>query len=100
MASGNMQPSIDSSEHISPLTTGDNIEAKKTANYSWDGSSWQRTFSGLVPSAFDYIAISYPSDTTEVYLFKIGGASGTTVATLTLGYVDNTKEELSSVART
>ena len=29
-------------EHIGPDYTGDNISAKKTANYVWNGSSWER----------------------------------------------------------
>lgn len=29
-------------EHISPRKTGDNIQAKRTANYVWDGANWQR----------------------------------------------------------
>lgn len=29
-------------EHIGPDYTGDNISAKKTANYVWNGSAWER----------------------------------------------------------
>ena len=29
-------------EHIGPDYTGDNISAKKVANYVWNGSSWER----------------------------------------------------------
>lgn len=44
----NQQPdlslnSIGKAEHIDPATTGDNIAAKKVANYVWDGvSTWTR----------------------------------------------------------
>ena len=36
---------IAQAEHISPIKTGDNIEAKKTANYNWNPSvgEWERT---------------------------------------------------------
>lgn len=34
--------SINQAEHISPEKTGDNIDAKRTANYVWDGSEWVR----------------------------------------------------------
>lgn len=34
--------SITQSEHISPTKTGDNIEAKRVANYVWNGSTWER----------------------------------------------------------
>lgn len=34
--------SITQAEHISPAKTGDNIQAKRVAQYVWDGSAWQR----------------------------------------------------------
>lgn len=54
---------------------------------------------GLVTLAHDYISAAYPDDTTEVYTFKTGGSSGTTVATITIVYTDNTKENLSTVTK-
>jgi hypothetical protein len=54
----------------------------------------------LVPRKYDYIAATYPTSTTEVYTFKAGGSSGTTVGTLTVTYSDDTKAQVSSVART
>lgn len=45
---GNTVPSVTKAEHIGPVDTGDNIEAKRVALYVWDGvSSWTR----YVPSA-------------------------------------------------
>ena len=41
---------------------------------------------GMVSSTYDYIGMSYTgSDLTEV-VYKVNGATGTTVATLTLAY--------------
>lgn len=40
---GNVQPSLDNSEHVGPDTTGDNVHAKKVVMYQWDGSGWVRT---------------------------------------------------------
>lgn len=34
--------SVIRSEHISPLKSGDNIEAKRVANYVWNGTQWER----------------------------------------------------------
>lgn len=34
--------SITQAEHLSPLKTGDNIQAKRVANYVWNGSEWER----------------------------------------------------------
>jgi hypothetical protein len=40
---GNTVPRITRAEHMGPKDTGDNIEAKRVANYGWDGTNWQRT---------------------------------------------------------
>lgn len=39
---GNRVPEITGAEHISPEHTGDNISAKRVANYVWDGAAWIR----------------------------------------------------------
>lgn len=93
--------SVIRSEHISPIKTGDNIEAKRVALYAWGGSNWQRFGGGgLVSSTYDYIAATYPDSLTEVYVFKTGGSSGTTVNSVTVVYTDSTKANISTVART
>lgn len=48
---------------------------------------------------FDYIGASYPTSTSEVFTYKIGGSGGTTQATITVVYTDATKEFISSVTR-
>jgi hypothetical protein len=53
----------------------------------------------LVPESFDSIVATYPDTVTEVYTYKTGGLSGTTVATVTVVYTDSTKEVLTSVVR-
>ena len=58
------------------------------------------TKGGLFIPQADYIAVSYPTSSTEVYVYKINGASGETVATLTLTYTDDTKANILSVAKT
>jgi hypothetical protein len=54
----------------------------------------------FVTEAFDYVSAAYPSATQEVYTYKLGGAGGTTVATLTLNYTDGTKANIANVAKT
>lgn len=49
---------------------------------------------------WDYLAVTYPSGTQEVYTFKTGGSGGSTVATATIDYVDSTKAQLLDVAWT
>ena len=43
-------------------------------------------FQPLSPAEYDYIALSYTGSNLTGVVYKIGGASGTVVATLTLGY--------------
>ncbi len=68
------------------VSTGDQEYAVRTVDIS-----------GLVTSSFDSITTDYPNDTTEVYNYRTGGTSGDIVGTVTVIYVDNTKEVLSSV---
>lgn len=58
--------------------------------------------SGLVPSTYDYISLTYVASGNgigeiETVVYKTGGASGTTVSTLTLAY--NASNEITSVTR-
>ena len=99
---GNTVPRITKAEHISPGDTGDNIHAKRVAAYGWDGSGWGRQGlgqAGFITTSYDYVAITYPTDTSEVFTFKTGGSGGDTVATVTITYVDDTKAQMSSVAK-
>lgn len=43
MPGGNWDAKAAQSEHIGPTDTGDNIEAKRVANYVWNGTSWERS---------------------------------------------------------
>ena len=66
-------------EHIGPDYTGDNISAKKVANYVWNGSSWGRMVqpgeSALYESRNDTT-----TDTNLVYLGKALPGSATSDA--------------------
>jgi hypothetical protein len=53
----------------------------------------------LIQENFDYIGVTYPSGTQEVYTYKAGGSGGTTVGIVTIDYVDATKAQILSVAR-
>lgn len=53
------------------------------------------------PSAeFDAIVATYPSAAVEVYTYKSGGVSGTTVMTITVTYTSPAKTDLSTVVKT
>ena len=45
-----------------------------------------QTINSLVPSGYDYIALTYTGDNLTGVVFKDGGAGGTTVSTLVLAY--------------
>ncbi len=85
-----------------------NIEPHEFITADWAKFSKQEgeyfvkttTNNTLVKEKFDYIGIAYPTSSSEVYTYKLGGSSGTTVATITITYVDSTKAQVSSIART
>lgn len=95
----NVVPSITEAEHIGPTSTGDNIEAKRSADYGFDGSNWQRQPLPLIDKPWDYAVPTFNS-TSDVWVFKLGGSGGTTQRTVTISYTDSTKSVISSVART
>ncbi len=45
-----------------------------------------RNLTQLIPYVYDYISLSYTGNNLTTVVYKTGGASGTTVATLTLTY--------------
>ena len=54
------------------------------------------TINGLVPDSYDYIELGYTGDNITTVIYKTGGSDGTTVATLTLGYIG---DKLTSVEK-
>lgn len=44
-------------EHIGPDYTGDNISAKKTANYVWNGTGWERATPPTTPDDIQNVEI-------------------------------------------
>lgn len=58
-----------------------------------------QSVAGMNVPKYDYISASYPDDTTEVYTYKTGGSSGTTVATIHVLYLDSSKEKLVSIRK-
>jgi hypothetical protein len=64
-----------------------------------DQQGYQQTLqmNVLVPFKYDSIYPSYPSPTTEIYVYK---QSASTVATVTVIYTDSSKSDLVSIVRT
>jgi hypothetical protein len=55
---------------------------------------------GMALPDYDYISINYATGTQEIYTYKSGGASGTTVGIITVNYVDSTKTNITNVVKT
>jgi len=55
--------------------------------------------SGLVPLEYDYISLSPATSSPTTVVYKTGGASGTTVATLTITY-GTSGTDIATVTRT
>ena len=52
----------------------------------------------FIPPQYDYVGLDYTGSNLTTVAFKTGGASGTTVSTLTLAY--DGSDNLTSVTRT
>lgn len=55
---------------------------------------------GALPFGADYVGYTATSGTVDTFVYKTGGSGGTTVATVTVTYVDSTHAVLVSVAVT
>lgn len=64
-----------------------------------DGSLSLSGGGGILKLPYDYIEVNYPTSSTEVYITRSGGASGSIQETLTITYTNSTKDVLVSVAR-
>ena len=53
----------------------------------------------LVSEKYDYVEVTYPTNFSEYYYFKLGGPSGDLIATVAIQYTDSTKANLESVYR-
>jgi hypothetical protein len=51
---------------------------------------------GLAPESYDEVQVTYPTDSTEVYTFKLNTI---TKSVVTVTYIDSTKENLVSAVR-
>ena len=84
----NLQPKIDYSEHDEV----NGVHAKKVIVIGSDGN--QFLGGGFNIPAYDYFAVTTPLTTREVYTFKSGGSTGTTIATVTINYTAEDKSQI------
>ncbi len=91
-------------QDIDPCRETKLLENEKFATNS-DGKTIVRvedeSLGGLLRGViYDAVDVGYPNATTETYEFYSGGLGGTLQATVTLTYVDSTKEDLSTAVKT
>jgi hypothetical protein len=84
-----MEVAINASDDSIRLGDGQNL-----TKVNLDGSL--RVSSGLVKQMYDYLS-GIHTDTTSTFVYKLGGAQGTTVATVNIVYTDATKDEILSL---
>ncbi len=54
---------------------------------------------GFIDFAYDYVVLTNPNSTTDLWTFKTGGSGGTTVGTVTIVYTDTTKCTVDDVTK-
>lgn len=89
------QNEIQNREHVAPDKTGDNIAAKRVANYGWDGTNWQRQQVGpngnlLVISGPSAVRLDDYSTTNVIYVGKALVGSTTSAAKWQIKKIDQT----------
>lgn len=83
-----------------PVTLADGEAAALSVNSSGELIAEVNEITSLFIPTYDYFEVAYPETDEEVYTFKTGGSGGTTVATVTIVYTDDTKEFISTVTKT
>lgn len=85
MADASGLNSLTRAEHIDPAVTGDNISAKRVAEYRWDGANWQRSVFGLFTLPYDELDWSN-ADANGNYQTITSKLATSTQQVLTLAY--------------
>ncbi len=68
---------------------------------SANGAAFVEPITGFTLPQYDYVSMALSvGNTVETYTFKVGGAGGSTVATIIITYTDSTRTVLVSAALT
>lgn len=83
---------------LSEIDTGVRMKPQSPSTLKVTNPDGSPIGSSLTPGTdFDYIDCQQTSATVDTYVYKQGGASGTTVQTITVTYVDSSKNDLDKV---
>ena len=91
---------VERNEHIGPGQTGDNIDAKRVAEYGFNTSNqWARFPLPLIDKPWDYVGFTNAdgNGNYQTWTFKTGGSGGTTVRTLSVTY--DASSNITSIGR-
>lgn len=91
---GNTVPRIVKAEHIGPDDTGDNIEAKRAANYVWNGSSWERQTASGSGGLTDAELRATPVPVSGTVTATPTGTQNVDVTANTIGLATSAKQDL------
>lgn len=92
---GNIERATAEAEHIGPAFTGDNISAKKVANYVWNGSTWERAAPATGSTVYITILRAKAADPETTYIGKAVPGSLTSQAVWQIASLDeNTNLDL------
>jgi len=90
---------LDSTDSTNLQTIATNSATQATEDKQDDIIAELQNLTGFEIPAYDYIAVTYPTTTQEVYVYKTGGSGGATVATITVNYTDTTKEYITNITK-
>jgi|DEB19_MinimDraft_2_1074335.scaffolds.fasta_scaffold61629_3 hypothetical protein len=95
---------ISGSQEVTIAAIDDNIAIRGTVSGNElepnvDGSINTFIQNQLITSKWDSFSVAYPSGTQEIYTYKFGGLSGSTVATITINYSDITKTAITTLVK-
>lgn len=94
-----IDPTGTTTQPISAITLPLPTNASKETGGNLDSiNAGIETLNSLVPSVYDYIALSYTSGNLTTAVYKNGGVGGTVVSTLTIAY--DISNNITSVTRT
>lgn len=95
---------ISGSQEVIINAVDDNIAIRGTVSGNElepnvDGSLNTFIQNQLITAKWDSVSVAYPTTLQEIYTYKFGGLSGSTVAVVTINYIDETKTTINNLIR-
>lgn len=81
------------------MVVANNISDREFERFDTSGAVKVSLQNAMVTVPYDYISLSQNA-TQDIWSYKVGGAAGTLVATVSVTYTDSTKATISTVVKT